>query len=195
RCCASSSTSRSSALKVDSRLVGAARAAGAARAVALGSRWIACTDADTRVAPDWLAAQLLLDADAVCGLISVDDWSEHSDEVRLAFLQRYNDADGHRHIHGANMGFSTEAYLRAGGFAPLSVSEDVSLVHALAGSGARIAWSAAPRVMTSARLESRARGGFADYLRDLGEHHTVIVEEGASGSVSYAMNAPIDTDC
>jgi glycosyltransferase involved in cell wall biosynthesis len=158
-------------LEVDSHRVGAARAAGAERAVALGARWIACTDADTQVAPDWLSAQLMLDADAVCGVISVDDWSEHPDDVRRKFLELYTHADGHRHIHGANMGFSTQAYLRAGGFAPLAVSEDISLVQALIDSGARIAWSAAPRVTTSSRLRGRLRGGFADYLRKLDDRH------------------------
>ncbi len=70
------------------------------------------------------------------------------------------------------MGFSTEAYLWAGGFAPLAVSEDVSLVQALLGSGARIAWSAAPRVTTSARFLGRLSGGFADYLRRLDDRQS-----------------------
>jgi hypothetical protein len=34
-------------------------------------------------------------------------------------------------------------------------------------SGANIAWSPRPQVRTSARLDSRARGGFGDYLRNL----------------------------
>ena len=55
-------------------------------------------------------------------------------------------------------------YLRAGGFQPLESSEDVALVEALEFSGARIAWSAAPRVATSARREFRAPGGFGAAL-------------------------------
>ena len=58
-----------------------------------------------------------------------------------------------------------QAYQRAGGFEPLACSEDVALVEALQRSGATIAWSAAPRVMTSARTDARARGGFGDTLR------------------------------
>lgn len=149
------------------RNVGQARAAGADLAIERGARWLAFTDADTRVSPGWLASQLALDADAVCGSVAVDDWSPHHEQgdfLREHFARTYTDADGHRHIHGANLGVSSAAYLRAGGFPPLACSEDVALVAALEQSGARIAWSAAPRVSTSARRDARARGGFGDTL-------------------------------
>ena len=158
---------RVSVLQVARRNVGAARAAGADILLAGGARWLAFTDADTRVAPGWLAAQLSLGADAVCGSIAVDDWSPHAQQaaqLREHFARTYNDADGHRHIHGANLGVSAAAYLRAGGFQPLACSEDVALVASLQHSGAHIAWSAAPRVLTSARRDARARGGFGDTL-------------------------------
>ena len=51
-----------------------------------------------------------------------------------------------------------------GGFEPLASSEDVALVRALQAVGARIAWSAAPRVVTSARSVFRAPGGFGASL-------------------------------
>ncbi|MGF6722339.1 hypothetical protein P3T43_001686 [Paraburkholderia sp. GAS41] len=149
---------------LQARNVGAARAAGAQRMLLVGARWLAFTDADSQVSSDWLAKQLSLDADAVCGSICVDDWSVHSPEVRDYFRRSYTDADGHRHVHGANLGVSAQAYRRAGGFAPLACSEDVALVEQLQATGARIAWSAAPRVVTSARRASRARGGFGDTL-------------------------------
>lgn len=154
-------------LPIAAKNVGAARAAGAEWLLAAGARWLAFTDADTRVDARWLAAQLALDADAVCGSVAVDDWSAHGSlagPLQAHFADRYCDADGHRHIHGANMGVSAVAYRRAGGFAPLRCSEDVALVEALERSGARIAWSAAPRVWTSARPQARARGGFGDTL-------------------------------
>lgn len=154
-------------LEVNARNVGLARATGACELIAAGARWLAFTDADTVVSAGWLHAQLALQSDAVCGSVSVEDWSGHAEEVRSMYLSRYADRDGHRHIHGANFGVSTEAYLRAGGFAPLLVSEDVALVQALEAVGARIAWSAAPRVSTSARKDARARGGFGDYLLSL----------------------------
>lgn len=151
-------------LCVAARNVGQARAAGAAHLLQAGARWLAFTDADTVVSPDWLATQLSLDADAVCGSIAVLDWSEHDGDVRLRFEAHYRDLDGHRHIHGANLGVSRVAYIAAGGFPPLAVSEDVALVEALERGGWRIAWSAAPRVVTSARRRARASGGFADFL-------------------------------
>ncbi len=55
--------------RVDARNVGLARAHGAERALALGARWLAFTDADTTVADDWLVQQLDCCADAVCGVI------------------------------------------------------------------------------------------------------------------------------
>jgi glycosyltransferase involved in cell wall biosynthesis len=151
-------------LTVKARNVGLARAAGANLLLAAGARWLAFTDADSHVSAGWLVAQLAQKADAVCGSIMVDDWSEHPHSVREYFRKTYVDADGHRHVHGANLGVSADAYRRAGGFPPLQCREDVALVDRLIASGARIAWSAAPRVTTSARTSARASGGFADTL-------------------------------
>jgi len=154
-------------LQVQARQVGAARAHGARHLLGLGARWLAFTDADTRVAPDWLSAQLALGADVVCGSVAVDDWSPHAARAPLArtlFARDYQDRDGHRHIHGANLGVSAAAYTASGGFAAVACHEDVLLVKALEAAGARFAWSAQPRVVTSARLDARARGGFGDTL-------------------------------
>jgi glycosyltransferase involved in cell wall biosynthesis len=151
-------------VRVWRRNVGRARAVGCRLALAQGARWLAFTDADSVVAPDWLVRQLALGCDAVCGTVEVADWSAFGDEIRRDFDTTYQDRDGHRHIHGANLGVSAEAYQRAGGFAPLRSSEDVALVHALEAAGARIAWSAAPRVATSARRDARAPEGFGAAL-------------------------------
>jgi glycosyltransferase involved in cell wall biosynthesis len=146
------------------RNVGAARALGAQRAIELGARWLAFTDADTVVEPGWLAAQLALRADAVCGTVAVRDWGAYGERMRRHYEATYTDADGHRHIHGANLGVSTEAYVAAGGFPPLQSSEDVALVDELKAQGASIAWSALPRVVTSARRLFRAPLGFGATL-------------------------------
>lgn len=146
------------------RNVGAGRAVGATIALAMGARWLAFTDADTQVTPTWLSAQLSLVSDVVCGTVAIDDWSEHGPRMRRHFELTYTDADGHRHIHGANLGVSAEAYSKAGGFQPLRSSEDVALVTALHVSGARIVWSSAPRVVTSARRRFRAPDGFGARL-------------------------------
>ena len=156
-------------LRVAARNVGIARATGARQLIEAGARWLAFTDADTIVSAQWLVAQLALGADAVCGSVTVTDWSQHTQQVQDIYNSIYVDAEGHRHIHGANFGVSTQAYQRAGGFSPLVTSEDVALVQALTAAGVRIAWSALPRVSTSARVDPRARDGFGDYLLSLAE--------------------------
>ena len=148
----------------DLRNVGAARALGAAHCLARKARWLAFTDADTEVAPDWLAGQLEQGCDAVCGTVHVEDWGDHAHATRQHFAARYTDLDGHCHVHGANLGVSAAAYLLAGGFLPLACSEDVALVQALQQCGASIAWSAVPRVVTSARKDFRCAGGFGATL-------------------------------
>lgn len=153
-----------STLKVEARNVGIARATGAQHCLAIGARWLAFTDADTLVSPDWLADQLDQRSDAVCGTVAVNDWTGHDPRLALRFKAFYNDAHGHRHIHGANLGVSAQAYRDAGGFPPLACSEDVALVQALQARGASISWSAAPRVVTSARKNFRAAGGFGATL-------------------------------
>jgi glycosyltransferase involved in cell wall biosynthesis len=145
--------------------VGMARAQGARMLLDHGARWLAFTDADSTVWPDWLVAQLSIGADAVCGTVAVHDWSPHPPTVAAHFAQAYQDRDGHRHIHGANFGISATAYEQVGGFSALACHEDVALVEALLASGRQIAWSAQPRVTTSARIASHARGGFGDTLR------------------------------
>lgn len=152
------------AIAINARNVGQARAVGAARALDAGARWLAFTDADTVVAPDWLSVQLSLQADAVCGTVAVEDWQDYGERMRTHYARSYEDRDGHRHIHGANLGVCAHAYQRAGGFAPLQTSEDVALVNALIASGAHVAWSAAPRVVTSARRNFRAPHGFGATL-------------------------------
>ncbi|MCU1729743.1 glycosyltransferase [Pseudomonas sp. 7P_10.2_Bac1] len=157
-----------SVLQIEAQNVGAARALGAQWLLERGARWISCTDADSLVADDWLVAQLALKVDAVCGTVRVDDWGELIDAATQSrYLNAYEARDGHRHIHGANLGFSAKAYLQAGGFLPLTCHEDVHLVKQLQASGATIAWSHRPKVITSARLDCRAQGGFGDYLKSL----------------------------
>jgi len=153
-------------LPVNVRCVGAARAAGADWLIQRGARWLCCTDADSRVPPHWIQAQLACASDAVCGTVGVDDWQGHSDQVVHAFTAHYQDRDGHRHIHGANLGVSAAAYRRAGGFAARTAHEDVGLVQALVAQQARIAWVRDPHVLTSARSVGRAPEGFAAWLRE-----------------------------
>ncbi|MDX6570669.1 MAG: hypothetical protein QOH15_3247 [Gaiellales bacterium] len=159
--------------------VGAARRLGARALLAAecgrpGSDvWIATTDADSRVPADWLARQVALadaGADAVAGTIAVDDWHEQPRGTRDVFLARYASElrpTAHDHVHGANLGVRGSTYEAVGGLADLPLAEDHALVDALEAHGARIMRPPALRVRTSGRRESRAPGGFSDYLRVL----------------------------
>jgi glycosyltransferase involved in cell wall biosynthesis len=140
---------------------------------------IACTDADTEVAPDWLAAQLALvaaGADAVGGHIDLDPrdaaalpgaaLTRRSDRarVRLAAVRAVDPDADHHFFSGASLGVTVRAYLAAGGLDPLAALEDEALARRLTASGHRIVRSATVRVRTSARTRGRAPRGLA---RDL----------------------------
>jgi glycosyltransferase involved in cell wall biosynthesis len=154
-------------LSISARNVGHARRVGAACMLSRGARWLACTDADSQVPPDWLMQQLAFKADVVCGTVQVLDWQHHDPDTQRRYLDGYQACEDHRHIHGANLGICAKAYRRAGGFKPLPAHEDVGLVQALEVSGARIVWTALNSVSTSARSDPRAREGFGDYLKSL----------------------------
>ncbi len=154
-------------LAVEARNVGFARAAGAQSLIEQGARWRAFTDADSVVAPCWFSRQLALRSEAVCGVVEVDDWTGFTAEERIRYELGYTDAEGHRHIHGANLGVSTSAYQQAGGFSQLCSREDVDFVERLHALGMRIAWTNTVRVVTSARQDGRAPDGFAAHLERL----------------------------
>jgi glycosyltransferase involved in cell wall biosynthesis len=164
------------------RNVGRARSAAAAAALAsLGGVpervWIASTDADSTVPPDWLAFQLARAAegwDAVVGTVSVDRWPPHQPRLAARFQHLYEMSRPqagrpwpHPHVHGANLGVRASAYTAAGGFPPLPLAEDHGLVGALERAGARVLRTPDCPVATSARMRPRARGGFGDYLARL----------------------------
>jgi len=154
--------------------VGGARAAGVRAALRclegsdLDRLWIANTDADSTVAPDWLARQAALaddGADLVLGTVVVRD---APDAVRTAWAAGYSPVDGHQHVHGANLGVRASVYLRAGGFASIATHEDVTLAAAIdADPSATVVRTAAAPVTTSGRLAARAPDGFAAHLRGL----------------------------
>lgn len=154
-------------LTISERNVGAARRAGADWLLQQGARWLASTDADSLVPEDWLVRQIHSEAEVVCGTVRVTRWDEYPDAVRNLYLRLYQQREGHRHIHGANLGVCAHAYQRAGGFPPVMAHEDVALVHALEALGARISWTAGNSVETSARREARCAEGFSDYLKGL----------------------------
>jgi glycosyltransferase involved in cell wall biosynthesis len=154
--------------------VGKARALGmqlALTAAKIDHLWLATTDADSTVPAHWLSAQLdHVDkgASVVVGTVRVGDWGERPAEVRRRDEAEYV-ANGHHHVHGANLSFTAAAYWRSGGFAPLSCDEDVALVHAFQAAGETLVWATDLAVNTSGRRLGRAPAGFAAYLDGLEE--------------------------
>jgi hypothetical protein len=147
---------------------------------------LAATDADTVVAPAWIAWTLreMERADVVTGRIVVDpdDWAALPPAVRamldeentyqfacarLATILAPNPADPwprHWQRSGPSFAVRVDAYDRAGGVPPVRALEDVALYDALKRTGARIRHSLRVRVTTSGRLHARAPGGFADRI-------------------------------
>ena len=156
--------------------VGAARALGveaaarwAARSMA-GTLWIAGTDADTVVPAHWLVAQVEMAAlgrDLVIGTVAPDPVDLPAD-LLTAWQVAHDPGDGHPHVHGANLGFSLDAYERVGGYAPLPVHEDLELVRAMREGGLDWVATGSIAVTTSGRRTGRAPHGFAAYLDGLG---------------------------
>jgi glycosyltransferase involved in cell wall biosynthesis len=161
-------------VETDAGNVGAARGQGVEQVLRLACGapadriWLATTDADSVVPPDWLSQQLGLAGrgwEVVVGTVIVDDWSDHPPETGPLWHASYRSVEHHPHVHGANLGCSAAAYLDAGGWAPLETDEDVALLAALA--HRKVIRTATLPVVTSARRDPRAVGGFGDTLREL----------------------------
>lgn len=174
-----------SCITVNGRNVGAARAVGAAKALAELARegfnpaqvYLLHTDADTVVPPDWVARHLRAAArhDAVIGPVEVRDWTPRGENCARMFERACAlEPDGQR-VYGANLGTRAEAYLRAGGFPALPVAEDRALVESLRTVGESVAFRPDLAVFTSARISRRVRGGFSDFLSRLEERRPIPV--------------------
>lgn len=158
------------AVTVSGRSVGQARKVGFESSSWDEETWFATTDADSVVPGNWLRAQLdaaLGGADVFAGTVVGDDWARWPTEVAERFSAEYQASDGHRHVHGANLGMWAAVYFGVGGFALVDHDEDVDLVTRLRVAGVPIAWSAQAPVITSTRSRGRLTGGFADHLRGL----------------------------
>lgn len=165
-------------LEVDLRSAGSARRRGLDAAVAAAGvpaerLWLATTDADSRVPLEWFVDQLRWRAegwDAVAGTVAVADWSGHDPPVAARFADRYAwTGPEHPHVHGANLSLTGAAYAAVGGFPPLALAEDQALVAALEARGLKVARAGLRPVVTSARRDPRAAGGFGALLTALGE--------------------------
>ena len=167
----------------------ARRAAMAHAAVLAGQNGILMTtDADGRVAPDWIRANLAaLDAgaDAVCGraiidpleatlipaALHVDDALECAYGDLLDEIHAVLDPDPadpwprHTEHSGASIAVRCGMFLRAGGVPAVPLGEDRALLAALRRVDARIRHAPEVTVVVSGRTEGRAAGGMADTMR------------------------------
>jgi len=163
-----------SSVTIEAGNVGMARRAGTDEALhriadsLFDEVWLAMTDADSAVPADWLSGQLALASDGwevVVGTVAVEDWSEHHPSVRTHWAANYDAVEGHPHVHGANLGCTAAAYLDAGGWPMIPAHEDVALLKHL--SKRRVVSTATLAVITSARRDTRAEGGFGDTLSSM----------------------------
>jgi glycosyltransferase involved in cell wall biosynthesis len=163
-------------IETRSARVGAARAYGVDVGLGLFDRpldqlWVASTDADSRVPPNWLTHQLDIahaGADVFCGLVQ-PDVAECGPAVHAAWSVDYQRREGHPHVHGANLGLRATAYRESGGFDPSATAhEDVRLIRAARVRGLTVRSSREAVVTTSGRTYGRVgAAGFADYLGHL----------------------------
>jgi glucosyl-3-phosphoglycerate synthase len=137
---------------------------------------IACTDADSCPAPDWLERQLAhmaAGAHAIAGLIELDEQEaadlppgvrerrERDAIVRLRRLRRAEPDAGHHHFAGASLGVTAETYRAVGGIEPLAALEDAGFADRLAEYGVPILRASDVRVRTSARATGRVTRGLS----------------------------------
>ena len=143
------------------------------------------TDADSRVEPSWITANLAeieAGADAVAGVVAFDaearanlpELTTRGLEWRLAMLQarlvdlldplRHNPWPSHIWAWGASLSLTAAAYRQVGGLPSVPLAEDRALAEAIERHDLCLRRSHAPVVYTSARRFGRAPGGFADLL-------------------------------
>ena len=173
-------------LRIDAACVGVARARGVEQAARTCADldparvWVASTDADTTVSSTWLTQQVdaaEAGAHLVVGRVEPDT-ADLDGRVHAAWHRLHPAAGDSHHVHGANLGIRLDAYELAGGFPPLREHEDAVLVAAARRLGLRVA--SGTTAVTSGRLQGRAGGGFAGYLRRLRAHVVPLESPGAT---------------
>ena len=137
---------------------------------------IACTDADSRPAADWLERQLAhvaAGARAIAGLIELDEDEardlppgvrERRDRdagTRLRRLRTTEPEAGHHHFAGASLGVTADTYREVGGIEPLAALEDAGFAVRLAEHHVPILRASDVRVATSPRADGRVARGLS----------------------------------
>jgi glycosyltransferase involved in cell wall biosynthesis len=161
-------------IEVTGMNVGRARDAGVRHALGTSDGdqhtiWVANTDADTTVSPEWLSLHARTAErgfDALIGAV-VPDLRQLDEPRARAWHRIHNPGQTLGHVHGANFGVRASTYVRLGGFAPLTTGEDTEFVSRLRDDGVLIHETEQYPVTTSSRLTGRAAGGYAEYLTRL----------------------------
>ncbi len=166
---------------------------------------LASTDADTIVAPDWIAWTLreIATVDAVAGFVEIEPLEQQRllAPVRLLYLreQAYrralaeleavidplpdDPAPRHGSFVGASFAVTARAYLAAGRLPALPALEDLEFFYALRRIDARVRHSMRVRAATSARRRARVDGGFGSFMATLHER----ADHGQSHAVVHAL--------
>jgi cellulose synthase/poly-beta-1,6-N-acetylglucosamine synthase-like glycosyltransferase len=156
------------------------------------------TDADSRVTPGWIEANLAeiaLGADAVAGVIAFDkrtrkqldlvlrsralEWLLAEKHAMLSVLidpRPHNPWPTHIWAWGASLAITASAYRKVGGVPNVPLCEDRALAEAVEAHDLRLRHSHLPLVYTSARTIGRAPGGFADLLTDYARHPATVCD-------------------
>lgn len=175
-----------------------------------GTGAILSTDADSRVAPNWIAANLAAlrqGADVVAGVMEGEPGEFAGLNARCRqrcerqnLYQRQLDRLGtlldpqphdpwprHPFRCGASMGVDLGTYLRLGGLPPEPSGEDRAFFCAALRQDARLRHCPGTKVLTSCRLDGRAPGGVAETLMrwsGLGSPNAVWDEIDSAASVA-----------
>lgn len=163
---------------IDERSVGAARRAGVAaagRSGAAGSgaaevseRWIANTDADSRVPEDWFSVHARAFDDGVDVLLGTvrPDFTDFSERDVERWTETHPPGHLPGNVHGANLGVRADRLDELGGFRELAEHEDVDLVERARAAGLRVVPTPDAPVETSGRRRGRTPGGYAAFLAE-----------------------------
>ncbi|RWR13311.1 glycosyltransferase family 2 protein [Sinirhodobacter populi] len=157
------------------------------------------SDADARVDPGWVAANLaeLTQADLICGTVRPmeaelsrlpDAFGRHGPRegaymqaiVRLISTldpQPHDPAPAHRNAAGASLAFSALLHADVGGMPCLPIREDRVFVGNAEARDWRIRYAGAPVVLASCRLTGRTGGGMAAALRARIEEDDPLCDE------------------
>ena len=164
-----------------------------------GDGVILTTDADSQVAPNWIAENLAAfqaGADAVLGRIDLDGEGKFLPEAlhrrgeledtyerlltELSWLLdplEHNPWPHHATVSGASLAIARTAYCRVGRLPRVPLGEDKALIGLLSRQDARIRYCPFVQVITSGRTNGRAPGGVADTLRIRSEDLEAFCDE------------------